>query len=404
MFASLFLSAIVLAVAVLLFELLRENGTIQKATLPLCVAVLGGYVAASIAALQAFLLCPLLLVIGWICLAANTRTATFAKWSLGAVLLVPLWLGGLEIRKWANVRRTYPLESLAERLSYKLDRAKLVEPGRTPPDGRLEQQSSIASLIPLEEEIQRFSNPGRATTLAYAHASQVQQFIDSQGLGVARMRGPNPYHLRPSRGQGDRLAGIRAESPPSSSSAEKNQESPPITTQRRSALDLEPLHISSIVDFVNPAGFGWVKDIDQVAGFEPHAFSKLPLLMPASGEANERWLTTRVELVSLLKHDEPMVYVSSQLPKMDELTTAPVRPLDVFEVQSLAKLREGEPLAIEATDNRIRMLGPILALQQCQLCHTAERGEMLGAFSYEFLRDPPAAFEAQADGPPQPEL
>jgi hypothetical protein len=29
---------------------------------------------------------------------------------------------------------------------------------------------------------------------------------------------------------------------------------------------------------------------------------------------------------------------------------------------------------------------------------------MLGAFSYEFLRDPPAAFEAQADGPPQPEL
>ena len=56
------------------------------------------------------------------------------------------------------------------------------------------------------------------------------------------------------------------------------------------------------------------------------------------------------------------------------------------------------------TANRIRMLGPILALQQCQQCHLAERGEMLCAFSYEFLRDAPPAFEAQADGPAPAEL
>jgi hypothetical protein len=43
---------------------------------------------------------------------------------------------------------------------------------------------------------------------------------------------------------------------------------------------------------------------------------------------------------------------------------------------------------LEATTNRILMVGAIRAAKQCTSCHAVERGDLLGAFSYELLRDP----------------
>ncbi|HUY88326.1 MAG TPA: hypothetical protein VMV10_06305 [Pirellulales bacterium] len=398
------ITAIALGAAALLFESLRNKGAFAKTVVPLLTGVAAAFVAITLSAFYFFLTLPLLVIIGWICFAAQARTATFVKWSLGAVLLVPLLLGGFEFRRWANVRRTYPLESLGKRLSYELDRARAADARRIPPRSEQEKQRSVASLSLLEEKIRRFSYPGRAQTLAYAHASQVRQFIDSQGFGVGRMRRPDPYYLRSSRARHDRVAGVRADIAPSSYSAVQNQQSPPLAQQEQAALELEPLHVGAFVDFVNPAVFGWVKDAAHVAGFEPHAFSELPRLKPAARDTKERWRTTRLELVSLRKHEQPMVYVANRLPDMNELRDAPVRPLDAFERQALAKLHEGESLAIDASVNRIRMLGPILAVEQCQQCHLVERGELLGAFSYEFLREPPVAFEPAADAPSRPEL
>ncbi|HVU89715.1 MAG TPA: hypothetical protein VHD36_20465 [Pirellulales bacterium] len=92
----------------------------------------------------------------------------------------------------------------------------------------------------------------------------------------------------------------------------------------------------------------------------------------------------RVELVSLLKFSEPRVYVSDYLPAMDELRDAPTRPLDAFEQQGLAALKNGEDIVSEDKPPTIRALGALRALKQCLQCHTVEEGRLLGAFSYRW--------------------
>ena len=37
----------------------------------------------------------------------------------------------------------------------------------------------------------------------------------------------------------------------------------------------------------------------------------------------------------------------------------------------------------------ILMMGALRASKQCLQCHDVQRGELLGTFSYEMLRDPP---------------
>ena len=93
---------------------------------------------------------------------------------------------------------------------------------------------------------------------------------------------------------------------------------------------------------------------------------------------------TRLELVSLLKHDRPMVYVSEHLPQMDALEDATIRPLDSFETKSLEQLRRSEDLVVQSDVNQIRLLGSLRAGKDCLECHSVPRGELLGAFSYQF--------------------
>ena len=68
---------------------------------------------------------------------------------------------------------------------------------------------------------------------------------------------------------------------------------------------------------------------------------------------------TRLELVSLLKHDTPKVYVAEHLPNMEELRDAETRKLNDFERQSLASLRDGEDVIVQATLNRIHLFGSL---------------------------------------------
>src|SRR6185437_1648341 len=103
------------------------------------------------------------------------------------------------------------------------------------------------------------------------------------------------------------------------------------------------------------------------------------------GTRTGNWLTVRVELVSMLKHDRPMVYVSEYLPNMNELREAPVRDLDPFERQALTALLAGDDLAADHDAGRVRALGSLRAANQCLECHQVKRGALLGAFSYEFL-------------------
>src|SRR6185437_2554396 len=109
---------------------------------------------------------------------------------------------------------------------------------------------------------------------------------------------------------------------------------------------------------------------------QPHQFSKQPAPV-------RRWSLKTLDLVGLVMHDEPVAYVSANLPRMDELRRAPTRPLDAFEAAGLESLRGGEDLFVRDTpDGQRRALGAIRSGKQCLSCHEGQRGELLGAFSY----------------------
>lgn len=396
---SLCLATIALWTATILFGRLRDASAVGKVAVPLLAALMGEFIAMFMAAFHLFLLCPVLLVIGFVCLAAKARTKTFVASSVAAMLALTALIGVKNQQKWAVVRREYPLESLAERLAYEGERLggsnPTIEASQEEDEAR--DLGAAAAIEDLEDELGHAYFSKRTRTLAYAHASRVQQFIGSQGFGVGRMLRPSPSYLRLAESRSDQNADMRLESPPSTQSEASRRINAPMTPAEQNALDLAPTHRDSIVDFVNPQNYGWVKNLREVAGFHPHGFSQTPKLKPATRGAKERWRTTRLELVSLLKHEEPMAYISNRLPQMEALRSAPMRPLGDFERQALAKLKQGEPLVIKAGLNRLRMLGPIFALKQCQECHQVRKGELLGAFSYEFMRDPPRVLDEQAD-------
>lgn len=139
-------------------------------------------------------------------------------------------------------------------------------------------------------------------------------------------------------------------------------------------------HSSNVLHFVNIAGFGFMKDRNHVAGFQPHQFNKLA--EPAA------WKVQRLKLLGLLLAAEPRVYVTAELPRMGKIRTAPTRLLDAFEAVGLARLRGGEELFIREAPQGIRMLGAVRCVKQCIACHGGERGDLLGAFSYLLTKMP----------------
>ena len=134
-----------------------------------------------------------------------------------------------------------------------------------------------------------------------------------------------------------------------------------------------------MIDFVNPKGFGYVKSRSQVAGFRPHRFS----FVPAAGT----WAVDSLELVGILVHADPAVYVSEHLPRMDELSKAKTRTLDAFEKEGLAVLEKGEDLFVRGNVDKARMMGAIRNAKQCVECHGGNRGDLLGAFSYRLRKN-----------------
>jgi len=171
-----------------------------------------------------------------------------------------------------------------------------------------------------------------------------------------------------------------------------------------SRSDLLSLHSSGLEDFLDPEMFGYVKDRDHVAGFEPHRFTKMPKMprIRDKSRPKTKWQVTRLDLVSLLKHETPVAYVSRNLPQMDDLDDAPTRLLDEFERAALERLRSEEDLVIDEAGDRIRMLGSLRAAEDCVACHSVRRGDLLGAFSYELTPvSPPSKKPAKAAGEPQ---
>lgn len=103
--------------------------------------------------------------------------------------------------------------------------------------------------------------------------------------------------------------------------------------------------------------------------------------------AGGHWELTQVQLVGLLKHDGPVAYRTHEPPNMDAgLNAVPVRPLDEWESVQLIGLKNGQELIVERKTGAVRMFGAIRAAEKCQLCHQANPGDLLGAFSYDLRR------------------
>jgi hypothetical protein len=257
-----------------------------------------------------------------------------------------------EQRKYDRLRAAYPMESLEERL-----------PRSAPPSSPGDPEG----LARLEESIT--SKSVSTAWLRQIHEDHMMRFVSSPGFGQGRMvthLGPpdkdlatNPHREPPSQPDYFRPALDQANS----------------LITRPDSQAFGRLHEEGLLDFVNPGGFGFVKDRRHVAGFQSHGFSRVP-------DSTGGWKVASLELVGLLKHEKPAVYLSAKLPRMDELRDAPTRPLDPFEAIALAALQSGQDLHIGENADAGRFLGAIRSTKQCIECHGGDRGALLGAFTY----------------------
>lgn len=310
-----------------------------------------------------------------------------------------------------DLREKYPLVSLAERLApvqSSSGQLSVEDTTNNRPDNDLivtdiamvQLNVDVESrLTSIESELDfRLALTSRERGLEQIHASTVNRFIESPGFGVGRMSNYSKEQLRDPDYPESQIPDLPLPQPPlpqpsaESAGEQATDESPIVkeaeiqTTTNPSAAAISKLHEASVVDFVNPDGFGYIKSRDQIAGFQPHHFGSVPEF---SGENSGTWQISQLQLVSLQRHRPARVYVSKELPRMDRLPESATRALTAFENTALRRLVKGEDVVTLESRDRIRMFGSIRAMTVCIKCHDVQRGRLLGAFSYEFARSKP---------------
>ena len=262
------------------------------------------------------------------------------------------------IRKAWQLREEFPVESLEARLPF-----REIPATDAPLSPELDDELSS-----FEYEIETVSRQQawiQRENLRRLHESKVRDFVDAPGFGVARLiRQPNPRLL--SRGHRSN------ELIPQATAIQFESKRRSLADSASSADRLQ-FHRQQTIDFSHPLGYGLLDDQRRVTGFQSHRFSE-----PAGAEV------LRLELLGLVVHPEPVVYVSDHLPAMHELSGAPTRSPDEFERTSLEKLRSGESIVWAGSTGGNRMLGAIRSGSRCVTCHGGRRGDLLGAFSYQW--------------------
>ena len=270
------------------------------------------------------------------------------------------------------LREQYPFQSLEARLP-------------PPPHHKQDVLSNTAL-----EQLQEFESSitgeirshDRDTRLQKLHEGTVEEFVAREGrFGVARIFGGYAQSVLALGHEKDGTwIGRNKTSVPQPSSVfsltAKEFDLVPIPAESSGFL---ALHLHNTLHFANRAGFGAIRDRREVAGFQSHQFNELIEEKP--------WKILRIELVGLLVEDRPRVYVTAELPRMQDIRGVPSRALDAFESAGLEKLYAGDALFVRQRAEGVRMLGPIRSAEQCVACHGGKRGELLGAFSYGLRRE-----------------
>jgi hypothetical protein len=221
---------------------------------------------------------------------------------------------------------------------------------------------------------QQYPGPNtRLSSIQLLHNNTLLAFDEAAGFGPVRMVGLKPLaeHFAPDATQ------LIPQPMPYDPHLVSTGELPPELPKGM----LADLNQHSAVSFVNAAGFGYIRSRKEVMGFRPHRFERLPI-------APKEWDIQRVELVSLLLHEKPMVYDSDYLPSMKDVAKLKTRELDDFEKDGLAAIRKGEELYVRGNDSALRVFGAMRSLQLCANCHGGQPGDVLGAFSYTLVRPP----------------
>jgi len=281
------------------------------------------------------------------------------------------------LREVLQLRQEFPLVSLAPRLAYESP-----VPAPAP-----ELNFDVERRLINAENDRRDRSWGRSGMLKLLHGQTVGDFVLTEGFGNRRTPRIGPDHenlaLPPS-------FPTPLPQSPRQPDYERGPDAPRDVADLllpgvppANEIDLVTMHENGTLDFVDPFEIGYARDREHVAGFSSHQFKQVPEIAVAPNEPPAPWRVVRLELVSLLKHEIPMAYVSQNLPRMDELKNASTRPLDVFEQQALERLKSAQDVVIDDTPDRIRMVGSLRAARQCLECHSVARGALLGAFTYE---------------------
>jgi hypothetical protein len=297
-----------------------------------------------------------------------------------------------------ELRKRYPFVSIAPRLEYEKDRAK-----RPAPELPEEAAKRLQSVEQSYGGQHWWGNP-RGESLKQLHSAEVEKFISREGFGLDRMPMPGPEYLELAEAQpipftASGALPLAEKSIGPKIALARGEEAGPAHLMKAGALmpslaQLDSFHLRGQLDFISSGSLGYIKDRTHVAGFQAHQFRTMPQLVdPAYTQEKtprkEKWAVARLELVSLLKHEEPAVYISETLPRMEQLREVQTRPLNDFEAKALERLQKGEDVVTDSSLNQIRMMGSLRAVKQCLQCHSANRVELLGSFSYVMHRVPP---------------
>lgn len=294
----------------------------------------------------------------------NVRPKAFA-FSLGAVMVVvyglAIYQGAVELLEVRSVKATYPFESLEPRLAFE----KSTSAAEQAPDNSVLFASAVAGPLNEQDELQRAWHR-RQWALQQLHEQTYQDFVFTPGFGVSRMP-----RFRPRMIQLDPLSKFAL---PIAIGVSSLSAAP---------LELSRAHRTAVDDFLTPDRIGYVRSKVEVAGFNSHELTNLGSKWANSSQASSKWQVVRLELVSLLRHPEPRVYVAATMPAMDQLATVPHRALNDFESRALPSLVSQQDVVVDRHPNQIQMLGAVRAGKSCLECHEGQRGKLLGAFSYE---------------------
>jgi hypothetical protein len=258
-----------------------------------------------------------------------------------------------------HLRDLYPIESIDARL----------------PLQRVRGRAKLSDLSRMNlsdfERSREFADPhDRAQMLQKLHEGTVAEFVRREGFGVGRTMSSWATSVLDNFDRGKTSVVQSSAKLLDSWQVDSTVQVPAAVSLPR----IQDAHVRNVLHFVNPTGFGFIQDRQHVAGFQAHQFNAL--VEP------QAWRVRRLELVGLVLAEEPRVYVTESLPRMDLIRGVPTRGLDLFEELGLEELERGEDIFIREATAGLRMLGAVRSAKQCLACHCGKRGVLLGAFSY----------------------